>query len=133
MSALFFIIRRVGCSLQPTRLQDLRSQDFKFLGREQVQQVHIWGVCFAEALGKLLRLCDEHGIVLSTDSMGPSIRPANGRWGYAEWIDHTGRKPPCEILGLGRARHVAQTRAWLAQFRNTLHYQPVIRQLCMTI
>lgn len=100
-----------------------------FLGREQVKQVHIWGVCFAEALGELLRLCDVHGIALSTDSMGPSIRPANGRWGYAEWIDHQYQKPPCEVLGLDRARHVALTRAWLANFRGTPHYQPVMRQL----
>ena len=104
-----------------------------FLGREQVKQVHIWGVCFAEILGELLRLCDTYGIALSTDSMGPSVRPANGRWGYAEWIDHHYHKPPCEVLGLDRARHVALTRAWLAQFRTTPHYQPVVRQLRMNI
>src|SRR5438552_1185697 len=39
-----------------------------FLGREGVKRVHIWGVCYAKALGELLWACDQYGIVLSTDS-----------------------------------------------------------------
>jgi hypothetical protein len=108
---------------------EIIEQVIPFLGREQVKRVHIWGVCFAPALGALLRLCDAHGIALSTDSMGPSVRPANGRWGYAEWTNPHYQKPPCEVLGLDRARHVALTRAWLANFRATPHYRPAIRQL----
>jgi len=96
-----------------------------FLGREGVKQVHIWGVCYAKALGELLWLCDEYGIALSTDSAGPSIRPAMGSWGYAEWRDPTYQRPPVEIRGSERARHVAATREWLEGFRATPHYVPL--------
>ena len=96
-----------------------------FLGREGVKRVHIWGVCFAKALGELLWLCDEHAITLSTDSAGPSIRPAMGEWGYAEWRDRSYQRPPTAIRGLERARHVAATRAWLEAFRTTPHYIPL--------
>lgn len=95
-----------------------------FLGREQVKRLHLWGVCYAPALGELLWLCDEYGIALSTDSAGPSYRPAKGSWGYAEWIDPTYIRPPVEIRGLERARHVRATRAWLTNFRQTPHYVP---------
>ncbi len=95
-----------------------------FLGREGVKQVHIWGVCYAPALGELLWLCDEWGIALSTDSAGPSYRPAKGSWGYAEWIDPTYTRPPVETRGLERARHVKATREWLTHFRYTPHYVP---------
>jgi hypothetical protein len=96
-----------------------------FLGREGVRQVHIWGVCYAKALGELLWLCDEYGIALSTDSAGPSVRPAMGSWGYAEWSDPTYQRPPVETRGLERARHVKATRAWLEAFRMTPHYVPL--------
>ncbi|HVB20398.1 MAG TPA: hypothetical protein VNG51_00445 [Ktedonobacteraceae bacterium] len=95
-----------------------------FLGKEGVKRVHIWGVCYARALGELLWLCDEYGITLSTDSSGPSVRPSMGVWGYAEWRDTTYRQPPVAIRGLERARHVQATRSWLAHFRDTIHYHP---------
>ncbi|SRR6266487_132979 len=112
-----------------------------FLGREGVKHIHIWGVCYAPALGELLWLCDQWGMHLSTDSMGPSVRPARGRWGYAEWRDRSYRRvdTDCEqvvrvkasdgsfvqlpqMRGLHRAEHVRQVRAWLAHFRTTPHY-----------
>ena len=81
-----------------------------FLKREGIHQVHIWGVCFAEALGELLWMCDhdEEGnldmhqrISLSTDSVGPSTRPVKkdkqtgyGTWGYASWCNNTYAVPP---------------------------------------
>lgn len=95
-----------------------------FLGREGVQHVHIWGVIFAKALGELLYLCDEYGIHLSTDSVGPSVRPCLGKWGYAEWHDKAYRNAPTESRGLERARHVQITRDWLDSFRGTKHYRP---------
>lgn len=112
-----------------------------FLGREGVRRVHLWGVCYAPALGELLWLCDQSGLRLSTDSMGPSVRPALGRWGYAEWRDRTYRRvnkdnetwgsvkgydgsPLCiqQARGIHRAEHVRQVRAWLQHFRLTRHY-----------
>jgi hypothetical protein len=96
-----------------------------FLGREGITRVHLWGVCYAKALGELLWECDQYGIALSTDSAGPSIRPAMGRWGYAEWRKASYVRPPVEIRGLERARHVQATREWLQAFRSTRHYQPV--------
>jgi hypothetical protein len=67
-----------------------------FLKREGIRRVHIWGVCFAEALGELLWQCDhdEEGnldihrrIHLSTDSVGPSTQPVkkDTQTGYAAW------------------------------------------------
>jgi hypothetical protein len=112
-----------------------------FLGREGVRRVHLWGVCYAAALGELLWVCDQEGIQLSTDSIGPSVRPALGRWGYAEWRDRAYRRvneeseqwglvkgydgswlPARAACGIHRAVHVQQTCAWLAHFRSTRHY-----------
>jgi hypothetical protein len=96
-----------------------------YLGREGVKLVHIWGCTYARALGELLWLCDEWGIAISTDSAGPSFKPAMGEWGYAEWRDPTYRQPPVETRGLERARHVQATREWLSNFRATPHYKPL--------
>ena len=101
-----------------------------FLGREGVKHVHIWGVCYAPALGELLWLCNQHDIALSTDSMGPSIKPCMGAWGYASWRDNTYHQPSPDIRGLERARHVQLTREWLADFRirEAKHYRSVWRE-----
>ncbi len=90
-----------------------------FLAREGVKRVHLWGVCYAPALGELLALCDGWGIALSTDSASPSSRPAFGRWGYSSWSDpmYTHRKPPTTELGRHRKLHVYLTRRWLRDFR----------------
>jgi hypothetical protein len=82
-----------------------------FLKKEGVKRVHIWGVCFAEALAELLYLCDHdeegnletetHRLYLSTDSVGPSTRPVKkdpstgyATWGYASWYTNTYPVPP---------------------------------------
>ena len=110
-------------------------------GIEGRQRVHIWGVCYAPALAELLWLCDQCNIALSTDSMGPQLRPTRGQWGYAEWRDpsykrvnrdsyrhvpvrsYTGSTLHIqEARGLHRAEHVRQVREWLACFRETIHY-----------
>lgn len=109
-----------------------------FLGRVGVRRVHIWGVCYAPALGELLYLCDQWGIELSTDSAAPSIRPVMGSWGYSSWRmsgyeippvlescrtrDEGGQKSPSCLpgtccRGLERSRHVELTRDWLAHIR----------------
>lgn len=98
-----------------------------------VNRVHIWGVIYAQALGPLLWICNQYGIELSTDSAGPSVRPAAfGEWGYADWRDNSYEKAPVEIRGLDRARHVRLTREWLNNLEATDYYYepPVIpRQL----
>jgi hypothetical protein len=96
-----------------------------FLGREGVKRVHIWGVCYAKALGELLWMCDQYGIAVSTDSSGPSVKPAMGEWGYAEWRNPFYERVPPDIRGLERARHVQATRQWLQAFRSTAHYGPL--------
>lgn len=90
--------------------------------RRGIRRVHVWGVIFAEALGKLLWMCDQYGIECSTDSVGPSTRPAFGNWGYADWTDLTYQRPPVEIRGLERARHVEAVRDWLSKLEYTKYY-----------
>lgn len=71
------------------------------LKRHKIKRAHIWGVCFADALGPLLYLCDhqethwdeKNRVILSTDSVGPTTRmvkeiknkPGFTSWGYASW------------------------------------------------
>lgn len=88
-----------------------------------VSWVHIWGVIFPDALGMLLWMCNQHDIKLSTDSAGPSWRPAFGDWGYGDWRDRSYVRPPVETRGLERARHVAATRAWLDKLEQTQYYR----------
>ncbi len=129
-----------------------------FLSNEGIKRVHIWGVCYAPALGPLLYLCDIYGIQVSTDSMGPSTRLVKrdpktgyGEWGYASWHSSCYEVPPvlesCKITdrhgnkaptcspgtrcrGLERARHIALTGDWLAHFRERepRWYAPIYHQ-----
>lgn len=110
-----------------------------FLGSQGIKRAHVWGVCFTEALGELLWLCDRHGIKLSTDSSGPQRKPIIPYWGYGSWQkanykmppilesckakDESGnRAPTCtpdmKCRGLERIRHAALTRDWLNHFRD---------------
>lgn len=118
-----------------------------FAGQAGVRRIHLWGVVHAPALAALLWLADQHGITVSTDSMGPAVRPALGRWGYADWCDWTYRSAPSlppdreqeaprcavtgafgtpillpRVRGLHRAEHVRHVRQWLTRFRDTPHY-----------
>lgn len=90
--------------------------------RRGVKRVHIFGVMLAKALGGLLWICDEYGIKLSTDSSGPSCRPAFGIWGYADWCK-TCNFPPGPERGQARIRHVQMVREWLRKFRSTIYYK----------
>jgi hypothetical protein len=114
---------------------------FEVLGNAGVKRVHVFGVIIPALLGFLLYLCDLYGIQLSTDSSGPCREPAeHGRWGYGSWTDPTykyrspltlescktvdangNKAPSCppgtHCKGLERARHVALTREYLANFR----------------
>lgn len=88
-----------------------------------VKRMHIWGVIYPRALGELLWLCDACDIALSTDSAGPSVKPCMGEWGYGDWRDRSYRAVPAAVRGLERARHVAQTRAWLECLEATRYYR----------
>lgn len=88
-----------------------------------VKHIHIWGVLYAPAIGNLLWLCDQHDILLSTDSAGPQKRPAMGTWGYMGWTDKDYRRPPVETRGQERERHVIAVREWLKNFRETEWYK----------
>jgi len=119
-----------------------------WLGREGIRRVHLWGVIYAPALADLLWLCDQYQVRLSTDSIGPAVRPALGRWGYADWCDwsyHSAPSLPPQrereaarvvvktadgqqimlpgVRGLHRGEHVRQVRAWLGCFRRSGHYR----------
>ncbi len=108
------------------------------LAINKIRWVHVWGMCFPEALAILLELCEMYGIKLTTDSMGPAQNPVFGQWGYGSWRDNNysiptimescrrmspgGYKalscaPGTRCKGLERARHVRLTREWLANFR----------------
>jgi hypothetical protein len=118
-----------------------------FLGSVGIRRVHLWGVIYASALADLLWLCEQYQIALSTDSIGPQVRPALGRWGYADWCDWSYRSAPSlppereqeaaqrpvktadghfitlpHVRGRHRAEHVRQVRAWLAGFRRSACY-----------
>lgn len=93
-----------------------------FLAKAEVRRVHIWGVIDPTFLGPLLWLCDQHGLRLSTDSAGPSKRPAFGEWGYRGWRDNNYQRVPSQDRGLERARHVEATRQWLKNLRVTEFY-----------
>jgi len=99
------------------------------------KRIHIWGMCYAPALGELLWMCDRYGIELSTDSSGPQVRPTRGDWGYMGWRDPDYKRAPVETRGLDRARHVKATRAWLADFRSLEWYREPKKgkgeQLCL--
>lgn len=91
-----------------------------------IKRVHIWGVIYPVALGELLWMCDQYEIKVSTDSAGPSFRPAMGSWGYDGWTDPTYKQPPVEIRGLERARHVEATRNWLETLSQSSYYKEPI-------
>lgn len=92
------------------------------LAQSGIRWVHIWGVIDSTFLGPLLWMCDQHELKLSTDSAGPSKRPAFGEWGYRGWRNNNYKRPPVDVRGLERARHVQLTRRFLADLRNTEFY-----------
>lgn len=93
------------------------------IARNNVKRAHIWGVIDEEFLAPLLYLCDVNGLILSTDSAGPQLRPCMGDWGYKGWRDTTFKQPPVETRGLYRALHVEKTREWLSGLRSSPYYQ----------
>lgn len=95
-----------------------------FATKAGIQRVHIWGVVYPKALGELLWMCDQHGLSLSTDSVGASTKPVFGEWGYGDWIDRAYQRPGVETRGIERARHVQATVTWLNNFRNSQYFRP---------
>lgn len=81
-----------------------------------IKQVHLWGVLLDEALAQIGYWCNKYNIKLSTDSVGPSVRPCFGSWGYSDWRDNTYCRPDTDTRGLERKRHVEETIKWLHKF-----------------
>lgn len=102
--------------------QETMRRVIPFAAKEGIQRIHIFGVIHPASLGYLLSWCQEYGLILSTDSTWPSLKPCFGDWGYGAWRDNQYQRPPVEIIGLERIRHVRLTRDWLANFRKTEHY-----------
>lgn len=122
------IIGKLPSIMMPTFLETVKLV-IPFLGREGVRRVHIWGVIFPHALGALLWHADQWGVSVSTDSAGPSRNPAFGNWGYGKpeyggWRDNHYIRPESKVRGADRALHVAITRQWLNNLRNTAYYAP---------
>ena len=67
-------------------------------------------------------MCDRYELRLSTDSSGPQLRPVRGEWGYRGWRDPNYQRPPVEVRGLHRARHVALYREFLVDLRQSGFY-----------
>jgi hypothetical protein len=114
------IIGKLPASMLPVFRDTVRIV-IPYLASQGVKAVHVWGVCYAPALAALLIAAQSFGMQVSTDSAGPSVRPAFGEWGYAEWRDNNYQRPSVDVRGLERARHVAATREWLARFGSTVH------------
>jgi hypothetical protein len=85
--------------------------------------VHIFGVIYPHALGRLLWACDQYDIAISTDSIGPNLNPIRGEYGYGNWRDPNYIRPPVEKLGADRARRVELTREWVRTLRVTRYYR----------
>jgi len=112
------ILGKLPAQMMPI-FRDTVATVIPFLAREGVRHVHIWGVIYPRGLGVLYRACVRHGLTLSTDSVGPSMLPIYGQWGYGDWRDNTYARPPVETRGLERARHVRATSSWLENFALT--------------
>ncbi|MBA2681123.1 MAG: hypothetical protein H0U76_22335 [Ktedonobacteraceae bacterium] len=98
--------------------REMLHQVIPFVGQEGVTRIHIPGCLYAPALGELLYLCDQHGITVSTDSVGPSLRPVFGRWGYASWSNPAyQRAPRGPMMAHHRRIHTYLVRRWLRDFR----------------
>jgi len=120
------IIGKMPKQMMPTFRETIRLV-VPFAAQAGIRWLHIWGVCYAPALGELLWLCDQYGLKLSTDSAGPQRRPAFGHWGYMGWSDSSYKRHPVSTRGLERARHVRATRTWLSHLRETEFYRESAR------
>lgn len=94
-----------------------------FLGREGIKRVHVWGVCYAPALGMLLAAADEWGIDVSTDTAGAMLRPTLGQWGYDDWWELRPKPDTQESTSAAMTAHVKAVRSWLATLRQSRHYR----------
>jgi hypothetical protein len=106
--------------------EDTILQLVPYAANQGVKRLHIFGVIYPNALGKLLFMTNRYGLELSTDSASPCMHPIFGEWGYGEWRNNGYSRPPVEIRGQERARHVRDTRAWLENLHCTSwHKEPV--------
>lgn len=118
------IVGKMRKRMLPVFVETMREL-IPMLSENKVKHAHIWGVIFPEALGYLLYLCNQHNIELSTDSVGPQLKPCFGAWGYGDWTNNNYSRPDVSIRGLERKRHLEITINWLNDFENTQYYKPL--------
>lgn len=110
----------------PRQMMTVFSQTVKsvipFIAGQGIQRVHLWGVVYPAALAALYNIAHEHGIAVSTDSMGVNLNPAYGSWGYGSWRDNSYCRPDASLLGEHRAKHARITREWLNVFADSTDY-----------
>jgi len=94
-----------------------------FLSKNGIKRVHIFGVLYARALGKLLSVCDRNEIKLSTDSSSAHRLPISGFWGYADKRKKYIKPKTNDEMRIVRAKHANETANWLANFRETIWYE----------
>lgn len=92
--------------------------------RHGIQKIHIWGVLYPHALGELLYVCDQYGILVSTDSSGPIYNPRVGNWGYGDWRSLSYKSAPLDKMWIHVVIHIKLVRCWLKHFRSTQYYKP---------
>ncbi len=117
------IIGMMSAVMMPT-FNDTLLSVIPFLAREGVKRVHIWGVLYAPALGRLLAMCDKYGLEVSTDSAGPIVRITLGQWGYDDWKKDIPKLLTQKEITSTMTEHVKAVRSWLANFRQKRkHYR----------
>ena len=119
------IIGKMPRVMMPTFEETVR-RVIPFIAREGVKRAHIWGVCYAPAIGMLNAIADEYGISVSTDSAGPILRPTFGEWGYDNWRHENYKRPVGQVdMAQAMTEHAQATRQWLADFktRSPKHYK----------
>lgn len=125
----FCIVGKMRRRMMPVFSETIQ-QVLPILNEAKVKRVHIWGVLLAEALAQLGYWCNKYNIQLSTDSVGPSVKPCLGSWGYADWRNRAYKRVPPEQRGDERAKHVKAVSDWLSTFSVDKYINPMYSEYC---
>lgn len=80
--------RNIGIykSWQPS-FEDLLCEIIPLIATAEIKKIHIYGVLYLQALGRLQYICDQYQIQLSTDSCSPMVAARNRNGKYDYWRD----------------------------------------------